>query len=521
MTDPTSAPGVPLPDTAGGVLDVPEALPGEETGGGRVPAGQSLRHLAARGTLVNTGFTVAFSALGLLKGFILAGFLSRGDYGLWGIVVVSLGTLVWLKQAGIGDKYIQQDEDDQEAAFQKAFTLELVFTAILVAVILVAIPVFVVLYDTPELIAPSIVVAASLLVSVFQAPLWIYYRRMNFVHQRVLQGVDPVVGFIVSVGLAVMGAGYWAFVGGLVAGVTAASLASVLNSPVRLRLRYDPGTMRSYARFSWPLFLAGGSSVLMVQVAVVVANGHLGLAAIGVITLAATITAFTDKVDELVTGTLYPAVCAVKDNVALLYESFVKSNRLALMWAVPFGVGLTLFCADLVHFGLGSRWDPAIGVLQIYGLAAALNHVGFNWTAYFRARDETRPIAIANLAALIAFVLVGVPLILSLGLTGFAIGVAVQGLVHLAFRAYYMQRMFHGFGFVRHAARAFGPTLPAAAVVLALRAVEPGGRTLELALGELAIYLAVTAAATWYLESSLLREAAEYLFGPRPAKAAV
>lgn len=520
MTDPPFAREIPLPDTAGGIVNVPDALPAEEPGGGRVPAGQSLRRLAARGTLVNTGFTVVFSALGLLKGFILAGFLSRADYGLWGIVVVSLGTLVWLKQAGIGDKYVQQDEEDQEAAFQKAFTLELGLTAILVAAIVAALPVFVLLYDTPELVAPSLVVAASLLVSVFQAPLWIHYREMNFVRQRVLQGVDPVVGFAVSVGLAVAGAGYWAFVGGVVAGAFASSLASVLNSPFRLRLRYDPRTMRSYAAFSWPLFLAGGSSVLMVQTAVVVANNHLGLAATGVIALAATITAFTDKVDELVTGTLYPAVCAVKDNFALLYESFVKSNRLALMWAVPFGVGLTLFCADLVNFGIGSRWEPAIGVLQVYGIAAAINHVGFNWTAYFRARDDTRPIAIANVAALIAFVAVGVPLILSFGLEGFAIGVALQGLVHLAFRAYYVQHLFRGFGFARHAARAFAPTLPAAAVVLAARVVEPGGRALEMALAELALYVGVTAAATWYFESSLLREAVDYVFGGRTPKAA-
>src|SRR4051794_9767224 len=234
MREDTSSSGTPLPDTAGAVLDVPDPLPAEEPGGGRIPGGGSLRALAARGTLVNTGFTVAFSALGLLKGFILAAFLSRADYGLWGIVVVSLGTLVWLKQVGIGDKYVQQDEADQETEFQKAFTLELAFTAVLVAAILVAIPVFVLLYDTPELIAPSIVVAVSLLVSVFQAPLWIYYRRMNFMRQRVLQGVDPVVGFVVSVVLAVAGAGYWAFVGGLVAGVTASSLAAVVNSPFRL-----------------------------------------------------------------------------------------------------------------------------------------------------------------------------------------------------------------------------------------------------------------------------------------------
>ena len=54
------------------------------------------------------------------------------------------------------------------------------------------------------------------------------------------------------------------------------------------------------------------------------------------IALAATIQSFTDSADQLVTGALYPAICAVRDRTGLLHESFVKSNRLALMWAVPF-----------------------------------------------------------------------------------------------------------------------------------------------------------------------------------------
>jgi PST family polysaccharide transporter len=378
----------------------------------------------------------------------------------------------------------------------------------------------VLVYGVPELVLPGLVVAAILLVSAFQAPLWVYYRRMQFVRQRALQAVDPVVGFIVSIALAAAGAGYWAFIGGLAAGVCASAAVAVLYSPFRLRLLYEPGTLRSYASFSWPLFVAGASSVVIAQSAVIAANNHLGIAAIGVIALAATITSFTDRVDQLVTGTLYPAICAVKDNAALLYESFVKSNRLALMWAVPFGVGVTLFCSDVVSFGIGHRWKPAIEVLQVYGLAAALNHVGFNWTAYFRARAETRPIAMASFAAMGAFLVIGIPLIFVAGLRGFAVGIAIQGIVQLAFRAYYLQRLFHGFAFVRHAMRAFAPTLPAAAAVIALRAVEPSTRTLELALGELTVYILVTALATWYLESRLLREAAGYVFGLRGWKEA-
>src|SRR5262249_57429465 len=50
--------------------------------------GRSLRVHAARGVLVNTAFDVGLSALGVLRGFILAAIISRSDYGIWGILAI-------------------------------------------------------------------------------------------------------------------------------------------------------------------------------------------------------------------------------------------------------------------------------------------------------------------------------------------------------------------------------------------------------------------------------------------------
>lgn len=477
----------------------------------------SLRTRAARGMVINTAFDVGIGLLGLLKGFILAGFLSRSDYGVWGVLVVSLATLVWFKQAGIGDKFVQQDETDQELAFQQAFTLELALTVACVLLIALALPVLVLIYDLPQLVAPGAVIAAALLISAWQAPQWIYYRKMDFGRQRALMAVDPVVGFIASVALAIAGAGYWAFVGGYVAGACASSAAAAWRSPFRLRLRWRRGILRSYYSFSGPLLVAGAAGFVMAWSSVIAAKLDLGIAAVGVIALATNISGFTDRVDALITGALYPAVCAVRDQTELLYESLVKSNRLALMWAVPFGVGVTLFCSDLIRFGIGERWRPAVTVLQVFGIAAAVNHVGFNWTAYFRALGRTRPIAIATVAATLAFLLAGIPLLLTIGLRGFAIGVAAQALVAVAFRAFYLQQIFPGLDFLRHAARAFLPTVPAALAVLLLKTIGPGRQTLSLALGELAAYVLITVIATWYLESGLIREAMRQLLDRRPA----
>jgi O-antigen/teichoic acid export membrane protein len=481
--------------------------------------GRSLRQHAARGTMVNSAFLVLLALLGFGKGFVLAGLLSPEDYGVWGIIVLALGTLVWLKDVGIGDKFIQQDEEDQAAALQQAFTLELIFSGGFTVLLMALTPLVALLYDEPRVIAPALVTLLAMPAAAFQAPLWAFYRRMDFARQRAIQAVNPIVGIVVSVVLAVAGAGVWALVGGFVAGAWAQALLAAWASPHPLGLRLARGTVRSYADFSWPLIVAGGASLVIAQASIFCGTDATGLIGAGAIALSATVTQLTNQVNSIVTGTLYPAICAVKDRTDLLYESFVKSNRIALMWAVPFGLGLTLFAADLVHFGIGDKWEPAIGLLQLMGATAAIAHLGFNWDAYFRARAETKPLAVASVAAMVTFLAVGVPLTYAEGLIGFGLGLLAQGLAHLAVRWFYLRRLFAGAALVPHALRAFGPLVPGVAVVGLARLVEGGGeRTAAMAAGELVLYVAITVVATLTLERRLLREALAYL-RPSPAPA--
>ena len=66
--------------------------------------------------------------LSLGRRFRVAIFLTAADYGVWGLIYVAVATVLWLKDMGIADKFVQQDEDDQEVAFHKAFTLNLLWT---------------------------------------------------------------------------------------------------------------------------------------------------------------------------------------------------------------------------------------------------------------------------------------------------------------------------------------------------------------------------------------------------------
>jgi O-antigen/teichoic acid export membrane protein len=472
--------------------------------------GRTLREHAARGSVVNAVFLIALSSLGLVRGFILAALLTPSDYGVWGLLVVALGTVLFLKQAGIGDKFVQQDEPDQELAFQKAFTLELAFNGIFSVLLAAVVPLAALAYGRSDIIAPGFVLIALLPAAALQAPLWIHYRRMDFVRQRTLQAVEPVVSLVVAVALAVAGAGYWAFVIAILAGAWTTSALAVATSPYPLRLRYDRGTLLSYFTFSWPLLLAGGSALIMVQAAMIATSRHLGLAAAGAVSLAVTVSQFADRVDAIVSDTIYPAICAMRDRTELLYESFVKTNRLSLMWAVPFGVGVTLFADDLVRYVLGSRWDGVVPLLQALGVTAALGHLGFNWGGYFRARGVTRPLAVYGGVACVVFLVTGLPLLFAEGLDGLAAGLALVAAAGVLVRAYFLRGLFPGFRMIGHAGRAIAPTIPAAAAVLLLRAAV-GHESAALAAGQLVLYVAITVLATWRFEGPLLREVLGYL----------
>jgi O-antigen/teichoic acid export membrane protein len=470
-----------------------------------------LRRRAARGTLVNAAFDVVLQALGLLKGFVVAAFLARSEYGVWGILVITLGTLGWLKQVGISEKFVQQNAADERTAFQQAFTLDLIFNAALLALGLVALPIFAVLYGEWEIVAPGLVLLFALPVHSLRAPTWIFYRHLRFGRQRALEAADPLVSFVVTVALAAAGAGYWSLVIGFVAGAGAAALVAVLASPYPVRLRYDRAIAREYVDFSWPLFVANASTLVIPQASMLAGEAKLGLAGAGVITLATTISTYTDRVDQTVTRTLYPAICRVAEQTALLFEAFVKSNRLTLMWGVPFGVGIALFAGDIVAFGLGDKWEPATDLIRIFALTSAANHIGFNWAAFFRARGDTRPLAVAGPVVLLAFLAFPLPALVAFGLDGYGAGIAAMTLVSLALRTFYLRRLFPAFRMLRYAVRALAPTVPAVAAVLGLKALLD--TSLAAALVEAAAYLTVTAVATAVFERPLLREALSYLRG--------
>jgi PST family polysaccharide transporter/lipopolysaccharide exporter len=476
-----------------------------------------LRRRTARGAVVNGLFLGGTEALVLVQGLIVTVLLGPQAIGLYGVVSTTAITIVALKRVGIDEAFVQQSEQGQEEEFQRAFTLELMLSALFALVLAAAAPIVALAYDDDRLLALTLAVAYLPLAFALQAPMWIFFRRMDFLRQRLLQAIIPVGTVCVTLPLAAFtDLGVWSLVIGPFVGNVAAAAAAIAVSPYRLRLRFDRDTRRRYFRFSWPIF-ANAVALLVVQQGQLLAfDLHSGLAAVGFIALAATLTRYADRADQIVATTIYPAICAVRDRLPTLEELFVKSNRLTMMWALPFCAGFVLFAPDLVRFVLGEEWQPAVVLLQGLAAAAAIQQVGYNWFSFYRAVGQSRPQAVESAVMVATFAGLAIPGLVLWGAPGFVWGRIAGAVAMLAVRRHFVRRLLPNVELVTLGLRGFVPVALAAGATLLLRlALSGGGRSLAEAMAEVVLFVAGCALFTWLLERKLIREALREARSPR------
>ncbi len=471
-----------------------------------------LRVRIARGGVVNAAFLSGAEALVVLQGLLATALLGPGAIGLYGVVTTTAMTIVALRRVGIDEAFVQTVAVDEEAEFQRALTVELGLGLAGALAVAALAPVLAAAYDDDRLLALTLAVSYLPVAFALQAPQWVFFKRMDYVRLRSLQAIVPLGTVLVSVPLLLAGVGVWALVVGPACGNLVAVLAAWRASPYRLRLRPDAEAARRYLRFSWPVFVTAAVALLVAQGQIAVFGVSDGLAAAGFVTLAATLTRYADRADQILATTIYPAIVRVRERHDVLEELFTKANRLTLMWAFPFGAGLALFGADLVHFVLGDSWQGAVVLIAGLAVAVALQQVGYNWFAFYRARGEPWPQAIESAVFGVAFAALAVPGALLGGSSWFVAGRLGCTACVLVVRGVYLRRLLPGVRLAAIALRAALPVVLACAPVLALRLALWGGeRSLGQALVELALWLAALALATRRLEGGLLAELRGYL----------
>lgn len=491
-------------------VDVPGVDPGAGDAvrrRGIAVGSRTLREHATRGVLISGLWMAGLGVVQAARNLVLPGVVGPEEYGIWGALLAFGALLAALRTTGTNEVFVGQDEEDQELAFQRVFAIEVSVNGALTLLTIASAPLAAALYGDERLLLLGMASALAWPAQTLQAPLWVLNRRMEFGRLRVIQAVDPVLGTVVAVGLALAGFGAWAIVLGILVGAWATAAIAVVLCPFRLRPRFDRDALRRYGKVSGTLWVAAVTGAVVGLALMVLTQRAIDARAVAAVTLASNITFFAARLDQAVSTVLYPAIAAAKDRPDVLRETFGKANRVGLAWAVPVAAGLVLFAPQLVPAVYGDEWRSAVTVVQWFAVGAAIAHLGTNWWQYELVAGDARPLAVNAAGAVVVFAVLQVPPILIWGLEGLAVSMVAQALGQLAIRTVYIRRRFGTWSPLRLTLRSLLPVLPATAVGALLTTLDVP------LLAELAVFVALLAVGTYAFERRLVREIGGYLRG--------
>ncbi|MGQ0831591.1 MAG: oligosaccharide flippase family protein [Microthrixaceae bacterium] len=466
----------------------------------------ALAGAVGRGAFLAAAFSVLIQGLGFLQGLLVPRLLGPENLGLFAVAAASVRVAGLIRDFGVAEKLTQDDEVDLPLAYSVAFTLEVVMATVIVALLIGTAPLIASLLDQPDLRLVISVLAATVYTNAFFALISaLHLRRLHYGRQNLVNAVGPVVSFAVTVPLAYAGAGVWALVAGAVGAFGAATVIVWITAPLRPRLRLDRRVVGRYLRFGWPLWVANLLGMASTVGGTIVITRWLGVAGVGFLTVAQGFVNRAFLVDALVAGSLFPALSRTQGDLAGHRQAFIVTNRVTVIWSGFIGFGLALFASDLVRFVLGAAWEPATLLFRMSGLAVTIGSIGFSWDIFLRARGETKPTLLFKTISEAWVFVVLLPSVVLWGIDGAAWAVGSLGVVSVAVRQLFVNRIFDDVPLVRVAWREIVATGAAAALLVGVRTQWTPGSVAGL-VGQVTIYVTASAAAVIVTDRTFVRD---------------
>lgn len=372
----------------------------------------------AKGATWVAAARVLIGLVGFASTVILARLLTPADFGLVAIVstvTIVIGAITELSLA----EALLQHRDPSDAHFHSAFTLNLLRSALLAAIVVASALPLSWIYNDPRLTAPLLVVGAStFLAGAFSPRLVTFQRRLIFWQDFAMGVSQKLAGFVVSIALAVMFRSYWALIFGIVATQLTALIASYVLAPYRPRLML--AKVRDLLSFSIWLSLGQAVNTLNWRSDQLILGYVLGPATLGVYTVGDNLANMpTREATTPLAQTLFPGFARMIDEPDRLREAYQRAQSFLCAVALPVGVGFALLARPVVLVTLGEKWMSAVVIIQFLSVIGALTTLSSALQPLAMAMGETRDLFVRDLIN----ISIRLPLIVAGLLLGGLIGV--------------------------------------------------------------------------------------------------
>jgi O-antigen/teichoic acid export membrane protein len=374
---------------------------------------------------------------------VLARLLTPDEVGVVALAMVAINYFAVVQDLGLGAALIQRRDSIEEAA-DTVFTLNLICAVLITVLVFLTAP-FVAQYFDEEIITPVLRwLGLTFIIHAFGSIHTVLLRRELDFRKKIIPDLgQSIVKGIVSISLALSGAGVWSLVYGQLVGSTAFVVLAWIVNPWRPRLRLNTPLLRPMLRYGLSVLVGDSLSTAIDNLDYVIVGRMFGQAVLGIYS-------YAYRLPELLiinnlwvmSAVIFPAYSSFQNNLSDMRRAFLGTVRFIQLLALPICLGLIIAADPLIRVAFGKQWLDVIPVARILAMYALVLSIGYHAGGVYKAIG--RPDISVKLSVLTLFILAPCLLIgAQYGLTGVALGHLTAVIIRTFIRLYVAQRLIH------------------------------------------------------------------------------
>lgn len=310
------------------------------------------------GQLISWAFTI-----------IVIRILSPADYGLMAMAIVLMTFLYLINSIGLDSALIQK-KDVTEQMRRQAFGFVILLNLAFLLGLFLGAPLIAVFFKEPTLVPVIQVLSMQFVFYVFEVlPQTKLERELNFKNRSIVDLISMVIGSIVTLSLALAGAGVWALVYGHLITVASRMLGLNLIAPCLVWPSFSMRGMRKNFEFGGFVTVDKTLWFIFAESDKFIGGKLLGKEMLGFYAVANHLAALPiNKIAGLIISVAFPAFSQVQAEPERVKRYFLKAASIMSVVAFPVFFGMSSVAPELVATLLGEKWAPAALPLQILGL---------------------------------------------------------------------------------------------------------------------------------------------------------
>lgn len=376
---------------------------------------------ATRGAVLMFAVRTFEKLLAVARTLVVAHFLSPQDFGVFAIVLVAVSALELINVNGLRAALLQK-QDESRRDLDTVWSVLLLQNCVNAALLLVVAEPLARFFHEPAVAALiraySIVLLLEALVSIGTVH---FEKRLLLQKQFALVTSGALVDFMVAVSVAAAFRTVWALVAGAVLGKASRLLASYMLQEFRPRVRIKKDSFRQLYRFAGWMWVSTALWFVLLQADHIYVGRILGIAALGIYTVAFSLSSITrSDLPTVLQRVMLPGLAGGQTDPTELRNGYLKLLRGTALCILPISVYLATLAPDIVAAVLDRRWAWVAPVLTVLALLGALHVLLANAGALLRAAGKQKQAVLSEAI----FLAVAAALIFPLGERLQLVGVA-------------------------------------------------------------------------------------------------